>query len=406
MPRPRQLDPPLTEEGERSRAKVTSFLPTIVPFSGCPSEIENFFSSLENIATYAGWTEEDLSFVLGVKLSGIAAEYFSANIRARGVKGYQEVKRALLNRFQDKDLNHDNMRKLTQSYQRPNETVREFAARIEALSFRAISSALRGKPDGDVARQEILTGVFLEGLRPQLRRLVLPQNPKSFDDAVRCARLEEDIFTEVDPEPLTCARAAPQTQNNAESPQDNLIHELSSAVKNLTIKLHQLELDASHSKNNKPISSSARCFRCNQRGHLQRDCRRPIHNPDRRFFTRRADDFQNRGPNFSYPQEGREIFHNEPPFSRQNRPNFYNEQPQPRTNYHNFRNFENYSEDRVENLGQSQDYRQGDLHQKRPEFQGAPFYHAQNVENTAPKVPLQFRPQYRGSDNPNRRPEN
>lgn len=276
-------------------SKVTPYLECVPKFSGEGENVSSFFYRFEEVASYAGWQDPDKIFVLGVCLKDRALSYFRENLRAQGLRDYDPIKAALLARFKVVEMAHEPTRRLVQALQRPHETVREFAARIEALSFKTTPHALRGKPEGEVARLELLAGVFLEGLRPDIRRLVIPQNPKTFQAAVQLAAMEEEFFPKpnaVEGAEVRVAQASVPTSPPVPDSVLKLIQAQQQSIAQLTDMMGELQTKVqglsqpktlvdskkgrSGNSQNRPArqgSARVRCWSCGKEGHVRNECR-------------------------------------------------------------------------------------------------------------------------------------
>lgn len=177
------------------------------------------------------------------------------------------------------------MRKLVQTVQKHSETVREFAARLEALSYKTIASEFLGDRVAEQNRLDLLKGAFLFGLRPELRRLVLQLNGKSYKEIKEQALLEEDNMLQ------NMAAAAENqvllnytdTEAGETNPQLAQLEKITHLLSKLSSRIDSLEVKAlaQNTAANKPLL----CTYCSRQGHTIEDCRQRQRNT-RPSYTR------------------------------------------------------------------------------------------------------------------------
>ncbi|XP_035220268.1 uncharacterized protein LOC118193307 [Stegodyphus dumicola] len=176
---------------------------------------------------------------------------------------------------------------LTWAFQKPHESVRQFAARIEALSYKTVPVERSSDPAAEAQRQDLLLSVFIEGLQLHLRRLLLPQNHKTFASAKQHAIIEEDMWAKshassdfATAEVRAVNAAKPANEKSVTTPSVTN-SELTTAIKmqqeniaQLTKMMGSLQTQVqsliSQGTRSRPIQP--RCYRCNRIGHVSRDC--------------------------------------------------------------------------------------------------------------------------------------
>ena len=157
--------------------------------------LQNFVDKLKLIADHANWTNLDKVFVLKLKLRGQAEKLVSGIPRLKNSSDFSELISILKENFESKDDIAKRMADLVNLKQKPLETIRQYAIRIETESFLAVPDALCGS-EGDNLRSALLRNAFVNGLKLEIKKLVLAQNPKTFDAAKKLAILEEDFQKE------------------------------------------------------------------------------------------------------------------------------------------------------------------------------------------------------------------
>lgn len=274
--------------------RVTPFLASVPNFDGNVDILDSFFDTLDRVALYAQWAETDKIFALSLKLKGEAADFYQNNLSKRGLSSYIQLKCAIIERFQRKELPRQVLRQLCLAYQKPQESVREYASRLEALSYKAFSMSLQGSLGGDEARCDTLRGAFVDGLRPSLRRVVHHLSPRTFEEAVKIAIEEEELFAPRDlsldvahEKPVSVAAVAPEQAVVIQAQQD-LLNQLASTVSELSKKVEALTVSQSKTQGERPRSNRITCFGCGQTGHIRRNCRVPnMNNRDTGNFGNR-----------------------------------------------------------------------------------------------------------------------
>lgn len=267
--------------------RVTQVVPSLPVFDGREEGVQPFFQALDRAAEFAQWGESDKIYALTLKLQGEAAKFYQDVVAKRGLKNFQEIKEALTTRFERRELPARVLKTLSESYQKPGESVREYASRLEALSFRAFTREFLNSIGGDRAREELLWGTFVEGLKPSLRRAIHHLGPRTFEAAVKFAIEEEEFFAERDmpyQRTLTEAMAVnpvPPQEPSMWKAQQDAIQKLTETVTQLTEKVNSMSLGQAprpfRPRSEQPRQPRGRltCFGCGIVGHIRRECRAP-----------------------------------------------------------------------------------------------------------------------------------
>uniref|UniRef100_A0A6P7GLT4 Uncharacterized protein LOC114344217 n=1 Tax=Diabrotica virgifera virgifera TaxID=50390 RepID=A0A6P7GLT4_DIAVI len=145
----------------------------------CGSEgemgVEEFVERVEMLQQINGWTEQNTADLVRRRMIGEAAE-FLRNATSEKQEGWtwKEIKGLLLQRFGVKKDRVDEMVKLMNIRRKEGENYRRFADRCRTAA-RYVVKEYEKEEEKKVAneiREEIILGVFMEGLNSEVRRVV------------------------------------------------------------------------------------------------------------------------------------------------------------------------------------------------------------------------------------------
>ena len=147
-------------------------------------DVEKWLRSFERISTANRWNEDRMGEVLPALMRDRAADFWE-ELPKDTQKSYNLTKAALLEHFLPTEARRMYYTDLYNRVHGQEEPVVDFGRAIQDMTRRAHSTMSN---EG----QDILCSEhFLHGLHPNLKRLVLVANPKSFTDAVAAAKREE-----------------------------------------------------------------------------------------------------------------------------------------------------------------------------------------------------------------------
>lgn len=203
----------------------------VTPFSGKPGEdVTAFFDNLLAASKVGLWTDEQLLQITKLRLVGEAKAHVLYNEELRNALTFDELKTGLLKRFQRQNSTRFYREKLNTISQRQNETLDSYVDRIRKVNINTYQLT-----DNDMVNKVILQeaesralDTFLRGLPAEMSRRVRAEFPKSLDEAVSLATAFEEIDV------------------------------------------------ATRAKERRSIfPAGVRCFRCDQQGHIAKNCRIP-----------------------------------------------------------------------------------------------------------------------------------
>lgn len=216
----------------------------------------------------------DQALVVKLKLTDSAASYLRENLLERGLRSYTDIKSALLDRYRVPENPTEYMRRLLTAYQRPTESARDFSARVEAISYKSYPKNILVTTTGEATRKQIALQAFLEGLAATLKPMVLPQDPKTMEEALRQAKLAEEVVASQNPM-AEVAVAQPSHLEDQLRAQQCQIQELTSLVRDLSAQLTHQSTTRPKREFDRPNQgrSNQRCWFCSRQGHLMKNCR-------------------------------------------------------------------------------------------------------------------------------------
>lgn len=294
----------------RSSSQRLHLMDSVEEFSGeSDVTVGDFFDQIDLLGNHAGWSDQDKLLVAKLRVKGRAKGFITSNLSLKRETSYDVFRTQLLDNFEIRISSHTSLKQLLLAYQRPTESVRNFASRLEALSHRTVTNELRDNEAVNGVRQENLLQAFLAGLKPDIQRAVVIQNHKTFAKAKTHASLQEELQEQMQTVNNTVrASSGVDTQSEITSAlqaQAQVISDLSAQMQQLSAELGQLRQQRGSSRPKGEI----RCYQCNEIGHFRRDCRSgPRQNPRNQFnsqnFPPQAGMFGPPAPHFQYPPQG------------------------------------------------------------------------------------------------------
>lgn len=315
----------------------------IIPsFTGEPNSTtcEEFLEKLNNIAGLFKWDEEEMKFALTNRVSGIASKL----IKLHSKKSFQELVKILKDRYVRQDSPDVALSKFLTFKQGQGMLVQDFYDRASDLSFSAL--VVDGLDDAvaEKSRKAMLFNMLLGNLRPELKKGVITKDPKSAEDVLKFALLEEKALKSINPflnfqgetnfasasnlsNPAAMACSITQPFRDTEDKHAKEINLLKEKMDLLTAKIDSL-VESKSAKNTGRASETPNCdffcFYCGQANdHYARDCPVKAQNIRSRNNFRGRGSFQNRGNGNGRGSHNRNYFFNQGNFN--NRENNWNQ---------------------------------------------------------------------------------
>lgn len=157
--------------------------PTIF-YGNLDDDIDSWIKNFNRIARANNWNEERKKNILPAFLRDRAADYFES-LDESVTECFNEICKALKERFMPKELQSLYFSNLFQARQGENQSVDDYASEISKLASRAYSEMSR------VQKDKLLKEHFVQGLKSEIQRFVMLSNPVTFEEAFRTAKREE-----------------------------------------------------------------------------------------------------------------------------------------------------------------------------------------------------------------------
>lgn len=247
------------------------------------SNVTFFINNIESIGTLAQWDDAELIVVFKSKLRGPALQFFIDDPELNQEKVFKNVKEKFLKYFDQKTTLSQRQQLFSNCRQAPGESVRSFATKVANLTAKYFGAGNISKPDVVPIVDQTKLAKFLEGLQPSLKNLAINRNPKSFDEAVEQAQLDEinSQFSASEIVPINTFNSTQQSNiedklnkivENQTKMTERLVHSLSEQMQNLRVQYtprapRNFTFAPRHTQ-----PSSLHCVLCNRNNHLSHQC--------------------------------------------------------------------------------------------------------------------------------------
>jgi len=156
-----------------------------IKFFGEPGEdIEKWLKSFDRVAKANNWSEKRQCDILPAYLRDRAAEYFD-ELPDRNKTTLAKLKEALIEHFMPKEARRFYYADLYSRKQGQYESASDFGRAIQLLVRRAYAEMPLEHQD------TLMREHYVNGLRPDLKRIVLISDPQTFNNALDLAKREE-----------------------------------------------------------------------------------------------------------------------------------------------------------------------------------------------------------------------
>lgn len=245
--------------------------------------IRDYCAMLEQVGKMGNWTDGQLLGMAKCRMTGAAYDFAWRDEKVKLAESFSEFKKLALAYF-DTDPPSVRLTRFLEARQRPEEGVRAFASRLQALGYDTLSKDDAGGAErARYAREflhEQMRSQFVSSLRDPVRRYVLSKNPATFEAAVEAAVHEERNESLTAREERVRVVAAEVQPENKEISQlierlDRLEHLLSRQAEHELGATSAQELyreNQARGRRYRPEGRGVQCFACRGYGHIARYC--------------------------------------------------------------------------------------------------------------------------------------
>ena len=230
----------------------------IIPsYDGDPKQCKEWLKSIEKYAVLTQMGEDQRKLVAYQASKGAVSDFVKRYLQDNPGNTWPQLQEEIILRFSEVTDPQHALMLLRKVRQKEGESVQVYAERIMSLA----EDAFGGQGMLNRPIQDQLVGFFTDGLyQDYMKMKVMRDNPRTFQGAVDIALTEQNL----------------RKRFSLRSGKNQVNHETSSG--------HE-PMEVDH------LRSAKRCFHCNRKGHIAKDCRvkakvnvvqaeRPRHNPN------------------------------------------------------------------------------------------------------------------------------
>jgi len=240
-------------------------LASIPPLSG-KNHLE-FFETLDAMGNLSNWSNGQKLVITKLKLEGPARVLFMSTLRDQAGITFQGLKTAIATHFTPSITVAQGISKLTSANQGPNESVQDFAVRVEGLAKRTNAPA--------EFTTQLIFSQFISGLRQDIKTQIHIQNPRDFTEALQTAIRVEKVFKDITINVNSLEASASAATRVSEVDKNafiTVVEALTNRIDSLAKQVEDLALK--NATSNKPRLV---CQFCNNVGHSIDECRKKLY---------------------------------------------------------------------------------------------------------------------------------
>ena len=266
------LEAALAGEATRYRQRQTIFNLGPKPFAGTTAEsVEDFFSDFERYLTNHEIQVQHASRYLPDFLVGTAQEFYRTLPEAQ-LRDVTTLRNAFVNHFATQARRQAALQNFYKADQSPSESANQYYYGLKTLARAAFHNT------DAAARAQQVTGRMRQGIRPDLRRILIGRDFETAED-LRAAI--ENIELEIASPKDTTAVTREDLKEILQSLKNTSIDNRPNRISNINaIDEGDTQAVATISRNTAPRrvaqfynnGDSRQCLFCGRRGHIQRDC--------------------------------------------------------------------------------------------------------------------------------------
>ena len=226
----------INPDGSGSATSLNIHFATFIPNFDGSFPVQDFIQEVEDAAKLGSWPDIISIKVAKSKLSGSIAVLARNRHEISHAKTFKEFADNLISALHTERPISVRLEELMTCVQKPGESVDAYASRI-----RQKSSGLTEWDATDETKKlknTTVAAMFVKGLQPKIRQLVLPSNPSDFETAITLARSHE-LSMSLMPENFTQSLSAASESTNQNLP--------NAALCDLQNRIASLELLAANS---------------------------------------------------------------------------------------------------------------------------------------------------------------
>ena len=228
-----------------------------------------FFRRFECACIINKWETDADKAMHVLPLFGDAVFDFAATLKEADRKSYTKLKAEIINQFDSAILTNSVAEQFSDRRKKDGESLTEFMMALKVLAEKAYSEL-------PIETQErLVRDQFVKSLPGEVRKHVLLQsNLDSSDALLKEALKAEEVYGSSAPKATVAAVASPSPLESIQKTLATLTEKFSELEANQkTAAVARVQSSRRDDRNfRQPATFRGTCFRCNQQGHMARDC--------------------------------------------------------------------------------------------------------------------------------------